>query len=461
MTRSRMPSQKCSSSLLDHAATVHARTNIPPSIEYQAWVGGKEVYVWNHTGFAGGTMSWIFLDLHSPVEVRVRPHRQVDEVRVVPRRSRIETAWDGTTATLQIEKPGSYFMEWDQCLELPFFIFARPPELETPAAAGGQRIEFGPGEHRPGRIELKTGDELYLAPGAEVYGAISANGAQNIRITGRGILRQSHLPFGGVEGQRHPVEMIDCKDVLIDGPIFLDGCTWNIVFRNCDRVQVRNITVLSERPYSTDGINPCDSRDVLIENCFARCKDDCISVKGLQRNTPPERMLPIHDITVRDCLFWSDNNNGLVVGTETWASEIRDIVFQRTDFVRVAGTCGDWAAAFAVQSLADTRLHGIVFEDIDVEYCSGNPFSILFLDEVYGIHGERREGGGVIENIRFANIRFHQIPRRHSLILGKDPLRLVQNVLLENIRFDQNVVSTPKALRLETNAFTRNVRWSA
>jgi hypothetical protein len=440
------------------AATLHARSHTGPSIEYQAWVDGEEAYVFNQTGFAGGTMSWIFLDLHRPVDIRVRPHRHIDNARVLPRRAGVAATLDDNTLTLRIATPGSYQVECDGNLELPFFIFARPPEEKHPAPSG-RRITFGPGEHRPGLIELHSGDELHLAPGAEVYGAIKARNAQNIRVTGRGILRQSHLPFGGKAPEHHPLELIDCQDILIDGPIFLEGCTWNIVFRNCDRVHVRHIAVFSERPYSTDGINPCDSRDVLIEHCFARCKDDCISIKGMQRKVATENLLPIHNITVRDCLFWSDNNNGLVVGTETWASEIHQIHFLRTDFVKVSGTCGDWAAAFAVQSLADTRIHDILFEDIDVEYCSGNPFSILFLDEVYGIPGQRRPEGGSIENITFRNITFHQRPHRHSLVLGMDNLRRVEGIHFQGIRNGGQPVTGADDLRLKTNTFVGTITW--
>lgn len=435
-------------------ALLHSRADVRPSIEYRAWVDGVECYVFNHLGFAGGTMSWIHLDLHQPVTIRVTPHRKVNHARVLPRRDGIEAPLDGNTVTIRITKPGSYQIEWDGNLELPFFIFAKPPEQES---THGRRIEFGPGIHRPGLIELQSGDELHLASGAEVFGAIRAVGAKNIRITGRGILSQAHLPFGGIGNETNPLELIDCEDVVIDGPVFLDGCTWNIVFRNCDRIQIRNVTVFSERPYSTDGINPCDSRDVLIENCFARCKDDCISIKGMQRDVPVDRMKPIHNIIVRDCLFWSDNNNGLVVGTETWASEIHRIRFERCDFVRVSGTCGDWSAAFAVQSLADTWVHDIVFEDIDVECCSGNPFSVLYLDEVYGIPGQRRSEGGLIEDITFRNIRFHQRPHRHSLVIGMDQLRRVGGVRFESILNGGIPVKAPSDLRLETNDFSEAI----
>jgi molybdopterin-binding protein len=281
----------------------HSRLKKAPSAEYRAWVDGKEAYVFNHLGFAGGTMSWVALDLHDVVEIRIRPHRHFDEARVLPRRAGISTILENGEIAFQISKPGNYMVEWDGLLELPLFVFARPPQEERGQGPAGRRIEFGPGDHHPGCIHLSSGDELHMAAGAEVYGSIKAENASNIRITGSGILNQSHLPFGGKGEERHPLELINCQDVLIDGPIFLEGCTWNIVFRDCDRVTIRNASILSERPYSTDGINPCDSRDVLVENCFIRSKDDCISVKGLQRKTPRAERKAIKGITVRDCLF--------------------------------------------------------------------------------------------------------------------------------------------------------------
>lgn len=442
---------------MSRAFEPHRRTKRKPSIEYRAWINGEEVYVFNHLGFAGGTMSWISFDFHEPVEISVEPHRRVDHARVLPRRAGAPLTIDGNRFTTQITQPGHYLVEWDGLLELPFFIFAKVP---VPKPESGRLIAFGPGEHRPGCIHLESGDRLHLEAGAEVYGAIRAVDAHDIRITGPGILSQAHLPFGGRDEERHPLELVNCRDVVIDGPLFLEGCTWNVVFRNCDDIQMRNSVVFSERPYSTDGINPCDSRHVVVENCLVRSKDDCISVKGMQRDTPAAERKPICGIRVRDCLFWSDNNNGLVVGTETWASEIHDIRFERTDFVRVSGTCGDWAAAFAVQALFDTTVRDIVFSDIDVENCTGNPFSILYLDEVYGIPGERRDEGGVIKDIVFENIRFHQRPHRRSIVEGRDAIRTVGAVEFRGVTFGGQTVRSADDLRLVTNEFAEPPRFS-
>lgn len=430
---------------------IHSMPHAKPSAEYRAWLGDQEAYVFKLKGFAGGTISWISFDFHEPVTLRVRPHRQVDAVRVLPRRAAVSAGMQQNEATVRIERPGYYLVEWDGGLELPFLIFARVAPKESARNGKGRTLLFAPGIHRPGPIELHSGDHLHLSAGAEVYGAIHAEGAKDIRITGPGILRYDPRLPGDPIWMRRLITLSDCQDVVIDGPVLLDGRNWNVVLSNCDRVHVTGMVILAEWCYSTDGINPCDSRHVLIENCLIRSKDDCVSVKGLQRKVPPRQMKPIHDIAVRDCLFWSDNNNGVIVGTETWASEIRDIAFRRTDFVRVSGTCGDWAGAFSVHALADFPVHDILFEDIDVEYCSGNPFSILFHNEIYEIPGQRRPGGATIRDVTFRDIRFHQAPKRHSLVQGLDAEHRVCGVRFENIRFDGKPVRNASDLRLDSS----------
>lgn len=95
---------------------------------------------------------------------------------------------------------------------------------------------FGPGIHRPGRIEMHSGETVYLAGGAVVHGAISAREAQGIRVLGRGILDLSgyergvhfedirvstprHVPaseFGGCD-ETHTTEDVTVRRLAING----------------------------------------------------------------------------------------------------------------------------------------------------------------------------------------------------------------------------------------------------
>ena len=67
---------------------------------------------------------------------------------------------------------------------------------------------------------------------------------------------------------------------------------------------IRNIKIVNSRVQNDDGINPCNSQDVLIDDCFVRTDDDCVALKGLRNLNAPDA--PVHGITVRHCVFWCD-----------------------------------------------------------------------------------------------------------------------------------------------------------
>ena len=96
----------------------------------------------------------------------------------------------------------------------------------------------------------------------------------------------------------------------MEGITLLDAAVWTVVLKECSNVRISNIKIVNGRYYSTDGINPVNCQDVAIEDCFFRCTDDNISVKGLNWG------LPSRNILVERCTFWSDNNNAVVVGPE-------------------------------------------------------------------------------------------------------------------------------------------------
>ena len=327
-------------SLIIHAAP----EGFPPAPDYAAEVDGHAAFVYHKAGLAGGAVSWISFDFDGgPVTVRVTAARMVDSVQVKPDHAGVPARLEGHTATFTVDRPGQYFVQWDGDFQLPFHVFANPPEAPAPDPADARVIFFGPGVHRPGVIRPSAGQTVYLAAGALVYGQIVAEDADGVRIHGRGILCGSHIPHG----EHDPHDMLcltRCWGGRIEGITVLDGFCWTVVIRDCDDTLIENVKVICERLWSTDGINPCNSRGVIIRRCFVRSKDDCVAVKGLAWDDPrPAAWKPLRDVLVEGCVFWSDNNNALVVGCETRASVIEDIVFRDCDILRTSNTCGDIA----------------------------------------------------------------------------------------------------------------------
>ena len=94
---------------------------------------------------------------------------------------------EGDTIRFTIAKPGQYTVEVNGT-HRALHLFANPPEEAAADPRNPNVLYFGPGVHCPGLIRLTSGQTVYLAGGAVVYGAILAEKAENIVIRGCGIL---------------------------------------------------------------------------------------------------------------------------------------------------------------------------------------------------------------------------------------------------------------------------------
>ena len=244
------------------------------------------------------------------------------------------------------------------------YVFANPVETDKPDPDAPNIIYFGPGLHRPGTIEVKTGQTVYLAGGAVVHARIIGWEANDVTICGRGILHLGHVPVPTVivPGQVFPamLALTRCHGLRMEGITLLDAAVWTVVLKECSNVRISNIKIVNGRYYSTDGINPVNCQDVAIEDCFFRCTDDNISVKGLNWD------LPSRNILVERCTFWSDNNNAVVVGPESKCTLLENVTFRNCDILYVHDN-QEIKAAMSVIQLDDTSMTNITFEDIRVE----------------------------------------------------------------------------------------------
>jgi hypothetical protein len=114
----------------------------------------------------------------------------------------------------------------------PLLLFANPPELNPPKPETRGVIYFGPGVHRPGRIEVTSQQTLYLAAGAVVKGGVLAQG-ENIRITGHGILDGSDYEWR--KGPTPHVVSIRGTNVEVSGITIRGASHWTIVPRTAAR----------------------------------------------------------------------------------------------------------------------------------------------------------------------------------------------------------------------------------
>jgi hypothetical protein len=167
-------------------------------------------------------------DLDGPATISIRAadaHYWDRGVEVQPMRYGIRPRRSGGVITfrvpgavkLSITRPGDHFAESDML----FLLGSTPDESGIKARTEGVRY-YGPGVHRED-IDAHSGDRIYLAPGAVVFGSLNLWQVHDVRVEGRGmIIYDGPQSPAGDEGWMHKrgwhcIVMDQTSNVEIDG----------------------------------------------------------------------------------------------------------------------------------------------------------------------------------------------------------------------------------------------------
>ncbi len=368
----------------------------------------------------GGPYSFANFDMAGPVTVRVASKRSLRNVVIRPQSSGVApTLQDDHTMTLTLDRPRKLSIEPDG-RRGPLLLFANPLETNVPKGNEERVIYYGPGVHRPEKIVVASGQTLYLAGGAVVKAEVLVQGS-NIRICGRGILDGSDW-----EWRKGPVGNLiairDSSDVEIEGITLRGSSHWTIVARSSRHVTIRNVKLCNSRVQNDDGINPCNSQDVLITDCFIRSDDDCVAMKGLDftgANSNVER------ITVENSILWCDRARIFLLGHESRAAFMRDITLRDLDIIHFTMT------PFLFEPGEDMRLENVTVEDIRMHGEGQREF--VRLRPVVNQY-MRKKVPGFIRDVRFRNITIEGQPGEYLVqIEGADAEHDVRDVTFENV----------------------------
>ena len=308
------------------------------SSAYQVTVDGIAVPVYTAQSVHGGNYAFVTFDFTGTVNVAVTAGTDsgpgLGRAVIRPRSARITSHTQGETLSFTLDSPRKLSIEPDG-IHGPLLLFANRPESNPPKQGDPNVVFFGPGIHKPERIVLKSGQTLYLAGGAVVKGAIIAHNADHIHIRGRGILDGTDWPWTkGPAGQMVGIQ--NSNDVTIEDIVIRGSFAWTVVPMRCRNVTIRNIKIVNSRVQNDDGINPCNSQDVLIDDCFVRTDDDCVALKGLRNLNAADA--PVRGITVRHCMFWCDRARIFLFAHESQAPAIENLDYHDCDIVHYVMT---------------------------------------------------------------------------------------------------------------------------
>ena len=404
-----------------------------------------------------------------PVTVEVTAKRPFTNAVVRPGARGIQPAVNGQRVTFTLAKPGQLTLELNG-RHHALHLFADPPEPAAPKPdAPGVRY-FGPGVHRPGKIQLKSGETLYVAGGAVVYTAVEARGATGARILGRGIIDTSGYDRDKGGGC---VRLTDCSDVKIEGVILRDPDVWCLSAFGCRNLEIANVKLIGLWRYNADGIDLCNCQNASVRDSFVRAYDDAIVLKGLNWGKSGFQDRPVRTVRVERNVLWCDWGRALEIGAETSAPEFADIVFRDCDVIRTTHIamdiqCGDRALVH------DVRYENIRVETDDVspspkmqasrdERYVENPADtyvpnllvIIIAKNFYSQDTER----GAVRDISFKDISVTGRRAPRSFFQGLDAQHGVQDITIENLRFNGKPAATAAEAGLALGHNVASVRF--
>lgn len=409
-----------------------------------------------------GFASW---DQSRPVKVEIESSKAIESVTIRPLSRGLKPTVEGRQISFELASPGQVVVEVNDS-HGALHLFANPPEANVPKPDDDGVLYFGPGVHRPGKVELQTGQTVYLAAGSVVYGSLQGTNVSDVRICGRGIIDQAPFErgFGGA------VRLRGCSNVSVEGLVMRDPDVWCLAVFACDNITIQNVKLVGLWRYNADGIDICNTRHVTVEDCFVRAYDDALVVKGLAGAGGKGDDQPVRDVTFRRCVLWCDWGRAMELGAETCAPEMANVAFEDSDIIRTTHIALD------IQHGDRAKIHDIRFERIRVEMEEPNPrpkmqrspedtydpgpdgfLPTLAVIVIRGTNYSKDQVRGTVRNVVFQDIDITAPGMPASTFVGADPEHTVEGVVCRGWRFNGQPLTSLEAMHLKLGAHVSGV----
>lgn len=369
-------------------------------------------------------------DIAGPALVKVKAPESVQSARVLPASRGIEPVIRGREISFEAQPGDRLTLEVNGDEIHSLHIFANPVETVEVDPSDPSVIYFGPGDHYVSRLVVRSGQTLYLAPGAVLYGemfqrekggpfspVVSLIG-DNIRVCGRGIIDGSLC-----ETLTTNLLFVKGKNITIEGITLRDASVWTLPVKDSENIVIDGIKILGYRANS-DGIDICNSRNVVVRNCFIRTLDDLIVIKTTRTGGPAEHIHAYGNI------LWNEVAHALSIGAEI-NEDISDVVFEDNEIIHDKGR--EWS--LRVYHCDDARVSNVVFRNIRI--CESRNFISLWINKAVWSTTEER---GHIDGVVFENIEADGVINPAVQLLGYDAEHRVGNVQLHNVRVNGRTV---------------------
>ena len=306
-------------------------------------------------------------------------------VEVQPWRLNIRPKRIGRTITfrlrgaekISISHPGDFGSEAEM-----LYLFANPKETQAPAAESSGVRYFAPGVHRE-NIDAVSGDRIYLAAGAVVFGSLNLWQVDHVSVSGRGVIvyegPQNPADDDGWMHKKnwHCIVMDQAHDISIEGiTCVVRSRTWQIQMKDSRRIVFDNIKVIGANPgnANADGMDWLGGGDTLVRDSFFRAADDIFALQtswdGYGAEAFSHEGQAVTNITIERGVFSTSISNIVRAGWPEKNFEGGNFSMRDADVIHMGlGGCG---IPFALMELwADPNGRGVSsgfrFENVRLE----------------------------------------------------------------------------------------------
>jgi hypothetical protein len=343
-------------------------------------------------------------------------------------------------AKLSISRPGDFLNHAHM-----LFLFAGTP---PPAPPTGPNVQIIPaGIHRES-LNPKSGETLYLAPGAYIFGSLNLWKVENVKVLGRGTIvyegaQDPNTDEGWMQKPDwHCIGSVEARNVEIDGlTCIVRARTWSIQMKDSTGFKYDDLRVIGGNPGNAnqDGMDWLGGGDTIVRNSFLRASDDVFAMQGNWDGYTDEEILrPGHDvqnILIENSVLSTSISNIVRAGWPRKTFNSSKFTLRDSDILHGGiGACGQ---AFGV--LGFWGANGAKGEHSDYT------FENLFLDNWYSL-AQIEQQQPAFNGITFRNIwALDQPPLIASTITGQ-----VTGVTFDNVKFGQSRAASDADLPLVT-----------
>ena len=350
-------------------------------------------------------------------------------------------------AKLSISRPGDHLAGAEM-----LFVFANPPETDAPRPDAPKIRYYAPGVHHES-IDAHTGDTIYLAPGAVIFGSLNIWQVENVKVFGRGVIvydgPQDPNDDTGWKHQPnwHCIVMDNARNIEISGiTCVVRSRTWMIQMKDSRFITFDNVKVIggSDANANQDGMDWLGGGDTVVRDVFIRAADDVFAMQGNWDGYSHEAMIaPGHDvtnITIENSVLSTSISN---IVRAAWPEKIfnsANFTLRNSDVIHMGiGACG---IPFALLDFWATN--GAT------GHTSGYHFENLRLEDWYSLL-QIEQPNPSVRDISFKNIWAIETPSLvPSTLLGDvdgitfDHVRLADKVIASNSDVPLNLQSGAK-----------------